>query len=200
LDSARRLRRELRFLLALRVLPPRVALFQWRARRLAARIGDEFSLVSATRPPKLAVLVSLAGSRGRVVELGTATGWTAISLVLADRRRTVTSYDPVQRAERDRYLQLIGSEARDRLEFVAARGAEGPQRDGPVDVLYIDSSHSQDETVRELQVWRPVLVNGALVVFDDFAHPQFPGVRDAVLELKLEGEQREGLFVHRVTA
>jgi hypothetical protein len=36
-------------------------------------------------------------------------------------------------------------------------------------------------------------------VFDDFAHPDFPGVRDAVLQLKLEGEQREGLFVHQVT-
>jgi predicted O-methyltransferase YrrM len=180
-------------------LPPRVALFQWRARRVASRIGDEFSLVSATRPPKLAVLVNVAGSRGRIVELGTATGWTAISLVLADRRRTVTSYDPVQRPERERYLTLISSEARDRLEFVAAPGAEGPQHNELVDVLYIDSSHGQDETIRELQAWRPVLGDGAHVVFDDFAHPDFPGVRDAVLQLKLEGEQREGLFVHQVT-
>lgn len=196
LESARRLRRELKFLLALRVLPPRVALFQWRARRLASRIGDEFSLASATRPPKLAVLLSLAGRRRRVVELGTGTGWTAISLVLADRQRVLTSYDPVERRERERYLQLIGPRDRERLTLVGAPGAEGPRQDQPVDLLYIDSSHGEDETIREVHAWRSVLGRGALLVFDDFDHPQYPGVRDAVLQLELEGKPHAGLFVH----
>jgi hypothetical protein len=76
LDHLGGLRHELSFLIALRALPPRVALFQWRARRLALRIGDRFSLVSATRPQDLAELMSLARGRRHVVELGTGTAWT----------------------------------------------------------------------------------------------------------------------------
>lgn len=77
------LKRELRFLLALRVLPPNVALFQWRARKVAFRLGEEFTLRSSTRPKDLATLIGWAQSRRSVVELGTGTGLTTISLALA---------------------------------------------------------------------------------------------------------------------
>lgn len=196
LDRARRLRRELAFLVALRILPPRVALFQWRARRLATRVGDEFSRISATQPAKLAVLLRLAGNRHSVVELGTATGWTAVSLLLADPSRVVVSYDVVARPEVQTYLKLVDAAVRSRLELVCAPGRDGPRRRGRVDLLYIDSSHDRAETVREVQAWRPALAEHALVVFDDFAHPQYPGVREAVQELDLEGDERAGLFVH----
>jgi predicted O-methyltransferase YrrM len=199
LDWARALRRKVAFILQLRVLPPRVAWFQWRAGRLATRLGDGFSSVSATRPRKLAVLLSLARGRQRVVELGTATAWTAISLVLADRTRVVATYDPIERAERELYLRLVKPGVRDRVTFVRAPGDEGPQSTSSVDLLYIDSSHNQEDTVREMEAWRPVLGDGALVVFDDFTHPEYPGIRDAVMQLRLEGEEREGLFVHRVS-
>src|SRR5580658_9989805 len=107
LVRARRLRREARFLAELRFLPPRVALFQWRAWRLASRAGDGFSPVSRTDPRKLAALLSAARGRRRVVELGTGTAWTAISLVLAEEKRVVLSYDPIERPEREWYLRLV---------------------------------------------------------------------------------------------
>ena len=199
-DRARKLRRELGFLLQLRVLPPRVAAFQWRARRLALRVGDEFSPTSATRPPKLAALLRLARGRSRVVELGTATGWTTISLALADPRREVISYDLVERPERELYLKLVDAGVRERLVFVCAPGKDGASREQAVDLLYIDSSHDRDETIQELEAWRGVLGDGAVVVLDDFTHPKFPGVREAVAQLGLEGEEHAGLFVHRVAA
>jgi predicted O-methyltransferase YrrM len=199
LERARGLRRRLTFILWLRVLPPKVAWFQWQAWRLAARIGDEFSPMSATRPRKLAVLLKLAHGRQRVVELGTATGWTTVSLVLADRTRGVTTYDPIERPARERYLKLVRPDVRDRVTFVHAAGGAGPQSGSLVDLLYIDSSHNQEDTVREMEAWRGVLEDGALVVFDDFTHPDYPGIRKAVEQLALQGEEHEGLFVHRVS-
>jgi hypothetical protein len=200
LEHARTLRREIRFLTELRALPPRVALFQWRAWRLARRLGDDFSPVSRTGVHKLMVLLDAGRGRRRVVELGTGTAWTTISLVLADRGRVVQSYDPIERPERELYLQLVNPGAQKRLTFVSASGHEGPRDLGKVELLYIDSEHTRDSTINEVEAWRPALGEGSIVVFDDFGHPDYPGVEEAVRYLGLAGEQRCGLFVHRVGA
>jgi predicted O-methyltransferase YrrM len=177
-----------------------VAWFQARARRAARAAGDEFSLVSATRPEDLARLLRLARGRREVVELGTGTAWTTISLALADDRRRVTGYDPIVRPERERYLGLAGPRARERIELVDQPGEQGPAGrlsvGGPaVDLLFVDSSHEREATVREVTAWRPALAPGALVVLDDYDHPDFPGVREAVAQLGLHGEQAGTLFV-----
>jgi predicted O-methyltransferase YrrM len=200
LAGARRLRREVRFLAELRFLPLRVALFQWRAWRLAWRSEDGFSPLSRTQPRKLAVLLSAASGRRRVVELGTGTGWTAISMALAERGRVVLSYDPIQRSERERYLQLVSPETRRRLTFVSASGDEGPRDGETVGLLYIDSSHQREDTIREMKAWRPALEEGSLVVFDDFGNSEYPGVEEAVRHLGLQGKERRGLFVHQISA
>ncbi|HEY2161303.1 MAG TPA: class I SAM-dependent methyltransferase [Solirubrobacteraceae bacterium] len=191
------MKRALRFLWALRVLPPGVARFQWRAWRVAVRSGDHFSAVSATRPHNLAALLEAARGRRRAVELGTGTAWTSISLLLAERNRELVSYDPVERPERERYLRLVGPGVRRRLALVAAPGAEGPRDREPVELLYVDSSHERDQTIQEVRAWLPVLAPGALIVFDDFGHPDYPGVRQAVEGLGLQGERRANLFVVR---
>ena len=186
---------ELRWYAELRSLPPRVAWFQARARALAHREGDGFSLTSVTRPRDLRTLLSVAQRRAHVVELGTATGWTAISLALADPGRRVTTFDIVARPEPARYLRLAGADVRARIELVTAAGADGPRDDRPVDLLYIDSSHERQETVDEVRAWRGVMAPGAAIVFDDYDHPDYPGVREAVQELGLEGRSAGTLFV-----
>jgi predicted O-methyltransferase YrrM len=179
------------------VLPPRVARFQFRARRLAWRSQDYLSLMSVTRPEDLRSLLALAGGAKRVVELGTATGWTAISLALAIPTRTVITYDVAERPEPRRYLGLVHPSVRRRVELVTAPGSAGPRDESPVDMLYIDSSHEREQTVAEVLAWRPVLRSGAPVVFDDYGHPDYPGVAEAIAELGLSGERRGALFVHR---
>ena len=193
---ARTARAELIRLGQLRSLPPRVARFHWRARMLARRMGDEFSLVSATPPPKLAVLLTLAEARTTVAELGTATGWTAIALALAHPNRRVITYDPIDRPARHAYMGLVDPDVQARIEYVATPGASAPR---PVDLLYVDSTHGRADTICEFEAWQPVLRDGAVVVFDDYAHPEFPGVREAVEQLGLDGSEQRGLFVHRVT-
>jgi predicted O-methyltransferase YrrM len=137
--------------------------------------------------------------RTRVVELGTATAWTAITFALDDRRRRVVTYDVVEREEAKRYLGLVGPDVRERIELVVAPGRSGPRDQQPVDLLYIDSSHAREPTIAEVQAWRPYLRAGAPILFDDYAHPDYPGVREAIEELGLKGEVLGKLFTHRHT-
>jgi predicted O-methyltransferase YrrM len=194
--TLRRLRGDLRYLLRLRVLPLRVALFQWGAHREAQRTGDRFSLVSATRPADLALLLKLTRGRRRVVELGTGTGWTALSFALDDSEREVITYDPIDRQERERYMALADQSVRRRITFINEAGAIGRTDGRTIDLLYIDSDHDRQATIDQLNAWRPALRPGALVVLDDFDHPEFPGVREAVRQLGLNGRQFGTLFVH----
>jgi predicted O-methyltransferase YrrM len=200
LPWGRRVLDDVRWTLSLGGLPPRVALFQLRARRLARRTGDTFSLTSATRPADLRTLIEVARGRRRVVELGTATAWTAISLALADPERGVLTLDVVDREEPHRYLQLIPSPVRSRVQIVIRPGADGPTMGRRVDLLYIDSSHDRDATVAEVLAWRPVMDPHGLIVFDDYTHPDFPGVRQAVVQLGLTGFAAGTLFIARVGA
>jgi hypothetical protein len=180
-------------------LPPSVALFQARAVVSAARSGDAFALQAASQPGDVRALLRLARGRRTVVELGTATGWTTASLVLADPARTVTSYDPVVQPGRDRYATLVPPKARARMAFDQSTGAAGGSDwDGPpVDLLFIDSTHTREDTVAEYQAWREHLAPRALVVFHDFGNPAFPGVAEAVAELGVAGAVVGGAYVAR---
>jgi predicted O-methyltransferase YrrM len=164
---------------------------------VALREGDRFSVVSPTQPANLAALLDAVRGCRRVVELGTGTAWTSISLLLADRARELVSYDPVQRPERNLYLRLVAPELRSRVDFIHAPGSLGPHNLKLIDLLYINRSHEREGTIREVEAWRPALAPGALIVFDEFDHPDYPGVREAVDELSLEGEPRARMFVHR---
>lgn len=196
--ALRRAAAELRHAARLRVLPRHVAWLQWRARRVALRRRDRFSLTSATRPADLAVLLELARGRRRIAELGTGTAWTSLALAVDDPQRRVLTYDPVARPERELYLGLVDDDVRSRVTFAERPGSDGPPAGERFELLYIDSSHAREDTLAELRAWRPALVPGAPVVFDDYTHPDYAGVREAVSELDLDGTQRGTLFVHRL--
>jgi Methyltransferase domain len=122
----------------------------------------------------------------------------AAALVLADPERRVASCDPVVQPNRERYLDLLRAPDRTRLTLLAVDGAEAAADgvvEGAVDLLFIDSSHTREATLQEWHAWRPRLAPGALVVFDDHGHPDFPGVAQAVAELGLSGRCEAGMFV-----
>jgi predicted O-methyltransferase YrrM len=190
-ESARRV-------LSLRALPPRVAVFYWRAHRHARRAGDSFSLVSAARPADLAELLALAGDRSVIVELGTGTAWSAIALALADGARRVISYDPCIRPQREAYLDLVRPSVRGRIDLRDRPDSQGPSPgDPPVQFLFIDSSHDRDSVMAAFSAWRDTLASAATVAFHDYDHPDYPGVRQAIVDLELSGRELGGLFVWR---
>ncbi len=189
---------ELRLLLSLRRLPRGVAFFYVRACRLARHSGDRFSLDSAARPAELADLLALSAGRRTVVELGTGTAWSTIALAIDDRERSVISYDPTVRAEREGYLGLVGAAVRTRIELRAEPDTAGPRPgDPPVEFLFIDSLHEREPATAAFRTWQPALAPGAVVVFHDYGHPDYPGVAQAVVDLGLDGRQRGGQFVWR---
>jgi predicted O-methyltransferase YrrM len=149
--------------------------------------------VSSTRPADVAELIALARGRVNAVELGTATGWTAGALLLAEPARRLASYDPVVREHRDAYLALLPAAARERLELVRAPGHEA--RGEGVDLLFVDSSHDRDATIAEVRAWQPRLAPGALVVLHDHGNPAYPGVAEAVEALELGGRPHAGLWL-----
>jgi predicted O-methyltransferase YrrM len=161
----------------------------------ARRIGDEFSLSSSAPPAGLARLLALTEGRDVIAELGTANGWTAIALALARPTRRVVTVDLFDRPTRQGYLRLVAPSVRERIEFVIGDGASAPR---PCDLLYIDSSHEREPTLAEVRAWRPYMGPGGVIVFDDYLHPDFPGVAEAVAELGLSGERDGQFFVHRI--
>lgn len=179
-------------------LPPRVGRFYSRARRLAARSGDDWSLQSATKPESLAELLSLARDHRSVVEIGTGTAWTTVAFALADRRRRIVSFDPIVRPERERYLALAAPQARERIELVEGPGERGPAPGASIpDFVFIDGSHERARTIETFEVWRRAVGPGAVIAFHDFGNPAYPGVSDAIRELRIEGEVRRDVFVWR---
>jgi hypothetical protein len=186
---------------ATRALPPRVAAFQIRALLRAWWKRDAAGFLGSLRAPSLAMLLRLAADRQNVVELGTATAWTACSLVLSNPTRRVTTFDRVAHEHRDAYIGMLGADARDRLRLVQSAGADGVQHvSEPVDLLFVDCGHEREMVLSEVEAWRSRLAPGALMVFDDYGHPLFPGVAEAIAELNLSGRVEAGCFIVELAA
>jgi predicted O-methyltransferase YrrM len=179
-------------------MPPPAILFFARAMLRAWRTGDHLSPRSAAHPRELAQLLQAARGAQNVVEIGTGMAWTAIALTVSDSARQVTSLDVWERPERGRYLALLSATDRKRLRLVDRAGEQGPGNlvEG-IDFLFIDSSHTKDETLQTFDRWKDVVRPGGVVAFHDYGNADYPGVKEAIEELGLPGEESHLLFVWR---
>jgi len=183
---------------ALARLPGAVIAFYVRALRLGRRSGDTVSLAIAARPRDLSELLRAARGAVTVAEVGTGTGWTAIALALASKEREVHSFDVGEHEQRARYLQLVREDVRVRLHLAVRDGREGPPPDLPqLDFLFIDSSHELEETLTTFRLWSERLRPGAACAFHDYGNHHYPGVAQAVAQLRLDGEVRAGMYLWR---
>lgn len=64
-----------------------------------------------------------------------------------------------------------------------ARTYSGP----PVGLLYVDGDHTKEGARRDIEAWAVHLAPGATIAVDDYHHPDWPGVAEAVDELVAEG-------------
>jgi len=174
-----------------RVFYRRALRFRHEADQLAWKLNDQEALHHSTSEHHVLILLALARGRRRVVELGTGAGWTSACLAVDDSKRVVRTFDPHEREHRNEYLNLAGM-ARDRIVL---NDRPGREPDGlPADFIFIDSSHKRDETIREIEAWRPFLLPGAVVAFHDY-NPEWPGVSEAISELGLKGQDIAGIYV-----
>ena len=56
-----------------------------------------------------------------------------------------------------------------------------------VGLLYVDGDHTKEGAKRDIVSWAPHLAPNALIAVDDYGHPDWPGVGEAVDELVAEG-------------
>jgi hypothetical protein len=185
------------FVPQLRLVPPSVRRFYIRAWWSALRADDGGAFVGAAWPEQVATLLRFCAGKRCAVELGTGKAWTTVPLALAGAKRVI-SYDPYVWPTRARYLALAPAKARARLELRQKSGEGGAEAgDGPVSLLFIDSSHEIDETVTSFSAWLSALEPDAVVAFHDYENPEYPGVAEAVAQLGLHGETVAGMFVWR---
>lgn len=56
-----------------------------------------------------------------------------------------------------------------------------------VGLLFVDGDHTKEGAKRDIVSWAPHLAPGAVIAVDDYGHPDWPGVGEAVDELVAEG-------------
>ena len=49
-------------------------------------------------------------------------------------------------------------------------------------MIFLDAMHTYEDVKADIERWYPVLKQGGLMVFHDYDHPHFPGVKQAVDE------------------
>jgi len=60
----------------------------------------------------------------------------------------------------------------------------------PVGLLFVDGDHTKEGARRDIEAWLPYLLPGSIIAIDDYGHPDWPGVREAVDELVAENVLR----------
>ncbi len=176
-------------------LPFPVARFYLRLYLRAQQLEDQFAIWASSRPRELAALLQAARGSRQAVEVGTGAGWTALSLALALPECTVTTFDPVDRDHRADYFAVAGPSVRARVTYVPTPAEEATAPAAGVDLLFIDGMHDREATVTAFGFWSPRLAPGAVIAFHDFGDPSFPGVQEAVAQLRLKGTAHGRLFV-----
>lgn len=56
-----------------------------------------------------------------------------------------------------------------------------------IGLLFVDGDHTKEGARRDIEAWAPHLAPGAVIAVDDYGHPDWPGVAQAVDELVDEG-------------
>lgn len=126
-----------------------------------------------------------------VVDLGAGSGTTAGSVFAARTEGVnVFTYDlsPDAIYWAGKFIENLG--LKDQWDGYLVDSAEAAEiyPDGSVDLLMVDSSHTYEHTVREIEVWRPKVAKGGWVWLHDYKGPDSEGVRKAVDEAVKRGE------------
>jgi predicted O-methyltransferase YrrM len=83
-------------------------------------------------------------------------------------------------------IELIQAFSHEVAENWGSRTDDG-ENPKKVGLLYVDGDHTKEGARRDIESWAPHLAFGAIIAVDDYGHPDWPGVGEAVDELVAEG-------------
>jgi predicted O-methyltransferase YrrM len=176
--------------------------------------SEEFRNVRGATPDAIgAALASFAGDvqpEQEIVELGVFQGRTALIMAWGAARGRgahVTGIDPwdlsgnvydppfTDRESREAAAENIARLGyRHRIRLIqgfshdeAAVWPYAGEGDKRVGLLFVDGDHTRAGARRDIETWAPHLAPGAVIAIDDYGHPDWPGVGQAVDELVAEG-------------
>lgn len=171
-----------------------------------------FKRVIGATPPEieltLADLAAQVPEDQEIVELGVFQGRTALIMAWGarqghgahvtgidlwdDPRNTYDApfTDPGSERWARHHVQSLGYSGQIRL--IKGHSAEiadtwigDPEK--PVGLLFVDGDHSAEGARQDIEAWAPHLADGARIAVDDYGHPDWPGVKEAVDALVDEG-------------
>lgn len=189
---------------------PRSAPSSERIKRMSRfPFSQEFKQVRGATPDEigmaLADFASLVPPDQEIVELGVFNGRTALIMAWGaaqGKGAHVTAVDPwdtegnvydppftdaESRVWADYWVRTLGYA--ERIDLVQGFSQDvGADWSGPrVGLLFVDGDHTKEGARRDIKTWAPHLVPGARIAVDDYGHPDWPGVGEAVDELVAEG-------------
>jgi len=96
--------------------------------------------------------------------------------------------DPSTRHTAYANVENLGYGERVSLVNAFAAGVGGGWQRRDVGLLFVDDDHSTEGVRAAFEAWSPHLADGAVIAFDDYGHPDWPGVKQAVDELVDNGQ------------
>lgn len=138
---------------------------------------------------ELEKLVELAAGK-TVLEIGSFMGLTAWAM--AHTAKTITCVDTFKAATNGQRqcdeLTTLEDFKRavcrfDNVSYYVGTSEEAAQRiAGQVDIVLLDAMHTYEDVKADIERWWPHVLQGGIMAFHDYRHPDFPGVAQAVDE------------------
>jgi predicted O-methyltransferase YrrM len=189
---------------------PRSAPSSERTNRMSRfPFSQEFKHVRGATPDEigmaLADFATMVPADREIVELGVFNGRTALILAWGAGQGEgahVTAVDPwdtegnvysppftdaESRVWADYWVRTLGYEDRISLVQGFSQDVGADWAGPPVGLLFVDGDHTKEGARRDIETWAPHLAPGARIAVDDYHHPDWPGVHEAVDELVAEG-------------
>jgi predicted O-methyltransferase YrrM len=124
----------------------------------------------------------------QIIEFGTGHGRSASSIGLSCPQGKVWTCDPghVYGETPEQYeidtRKFISDAGADNVTFERISNLD-KKWTTLVDAVNIDSDHSYEQTLEEIDKWAPLVKKGGYMFFHDYEHPRAPGVRQAIDEV-----------------
>jgi hypothetical protein len=151
--------------------------------------GDQEIVELGVYQGRTAIIMAWGASLGRGAHVTAIDAWDLPGnsydppFTLAETRKQA-EYNVGSVGYGDR-IDLVQSFAIEVARDYAHEAGMGPVR--PVGLLFVDDDHSYEGAKGAILTWAPHLAEGAIIAVDDYGHPDWPGVKQAVDELAERG-------------